>query len=256
LSLLTKIRKYRDRKFNDGSYLVYSMGKVGSSSVEASLKERLPDAVVFHTHFLSDNWLNEILPKEKAFFHGNIHIGKKIRAYLDKNEGKRIRIITLVRDPLIREMSGIFENWQAHYEDIDKVTVQEITDKIDRSDFKFCFNWFDTEFKEFTGFNIYAVPFNKEKGFSIYQHGKFEILCMQLEKLDSVFSVAMEEFTGMKISLKNANIATEKKGNELYKNVKKSYKLSEAKSDFVYGSSFVKHFYTDNDISKMKSVWI
>lgn len=253
--MFERIKKYRDRKFNEGTYLVYSMGKVGSSSVESSLVNRLPHAVIFHTHFLSDNWLNEILPKEKTFFHGNITIGKKIRTYLDQNKGKKIRIITLVREPIGREISGLFENWKAHFDNIENLSPDQFIGKLNKSNYNFCLNWLDTEFKEFTGVDLYELPFDQEKGYSIYQVKNFEILCIQLEVLDQKFSKAMKDYIGLNIQLKSSNIGNDKLGAELYKEVKSTYKLPLEKESIIFDSKYLNHFYSHKDILSMKSRW-
>ena len=64
-------------------FLIYTMGKVGSTSVYNSLKKQLPFAKVFHVHFLSDFYLNEVLPKTNHTW--NIDNGRKILNYLQKN---------------------------------------------------------------------------------------------------------------------------------------------------------------------------
>ena len=44
--------------FSDTLFLVYSMGKTGSSSVYYTLMRDLPFNKVLHVHFLSDYWYN------------------------------------------------------------------------------------------------------------------------------------------------------------------------------------------------------
>lgn len=51
------------------------MGKVGSSTIYQTLKDQLPWNHVLHVHFLSKNWLQNILPYTNHTY--NIEAGKR-----------------------------------------------------------------------------------------------------------------------------------------------------------------------------------
>ena len=166
--------------------IVYTMGKVGSRTVYEALKKEKPDGDIFHIHFLSDNWLKEILPKRHVNFHLNIKKGNDVLAHLQKQSNKRIKIITLVRDPIMRSISDLFENWKHLYDDIEKVDVKELESHIQHGYHGFPVEWFNTEFNEYIGFEIYNLPFKQERGYEIYHLNDFDILCIKLERLNEV----------------------------------------------------------------------
>ena len=251
----TKKRFYKIFKKDQNIYLIYSMGKVGSSAIYNSIKKQIPYADVFHVHFLSDNWLKKILPTLDSVFHVNIKIGNKINSYLKKNPNRKIKIITLTREPIIREVSNIFENWKHLYQNIEKVDKLELKRRLDENDFDFTLNWFDTEFKEFLGFDIYDYKFDKESGYDIYEYNSMEILCIKQEDLREVGEKALKEFIGKNILLKDANKTANKKGNNLYSFLKNNYKTSNERLNTLYSSKYIKHFYSEDELSVFKKKW-
>ena len=245
--------KYSSQKGN--LILVYSMGKVGSTSIYTELKKKLPFADIFHVHFLSEYWLRKKLPALDKYFHSNIDLGNEIINQINKNPYKRIKIITLVREPIIRDISDLFENWRSVYENIDQIDIQTLHKRIDESTHEYTLTWFDTEFKNYTGFNIYEMPFNKEKGYEIYRLENADILCLKLEALREVGSKAIKEFLGVSVEISNRNLSADKQGKNLYMEIKRNYKASESKLSVVYNSLYMKHFYTEQEIKELINKW-
>jgi len=245
----------RDGAFSNTIILIYSMGKVGSTSIYFSLKKKLPVTDIFHVHFLSDYWLNEKLPRMNKYFHGNINHGKEILSHIRKNPGKRIKIITLVREPISRDVSDFFQNWKSEYKNIEGIKTEQILQAIEENKHEYTLNWFDTEFKNYLGFDVYKIPFDTEKGYKIYNLPNIDILCLKLEEINKTGHKALNEFLGIQLSLLNKNTSLEKKGKELYLEVKKKYKASKSKLHELYSSNYVRHFYTEEEINTFKEKW-
>lgn len=236
-------------------FLVYSMGKVGSSAVYQSLKNTFPDSFVFHVHFLSKYRLENLLVKANPVFHHNISKGKEILQVIEDNPEKSLAIITLTREPIIRDMSDLFQNWNHLFADIEKTDFSELQKHIDERNHHYTLNWFDTEFKEYLGFDIYQHPFNKELGFEIYKHRDIDILCIKQEKLKETGSLALKSFVGLDLQMLSANQSFEKKGSQLYDFLRKNYVAPQEKIDRVYSSKYIRHFYTDKEINAFISNW-
>jgi len=91
------------------------MGKVGSETFERSLvNARLPNPI-YHIHFLSWKTIKAV----ENFYLKNAHVGlpehlirsQHLRRIIDQHGDKlRWNIITLVRDPVSSEISGVFQN--------------------------------------------------------------------------------------------------------------------------------------------------
>jgi hypothetical protein len=239
----------------DRIYLVYSMGKVGSSAIYLALKKELPESLIFHVHFLSRNKLENLLLKANPVFHHNITKGQEILYVIAQNPDKILTIITLTREPIIRDISDLFQNWSHLYNDIEYESTSELSKQIDRRNHYYALNWFDSEFKEYLGFDIYQHPFNKELGFDIFKHRDIDILCLKQEKLKDVGSLALKTFLGMELELLFANQSSNKKGSQQYDFLKNNYIAPPEKIKHVYGSKYIKHFYTDEEISEFIAFW-
>ncbi|MFM5887671.1 MAG: hypothetical protein ACKOQS_05170, partial [Dolichospermum sp.] len=86
------------------------MGKVGSSTIYKTLETELKVAHVFHVHRLSNKWLETIntdasISKDYPGIKKAQHIQK-----LKSTPGKHFKIISIVRDPIAKKVSGFFQN--------------------------------------------------------------------------------------------------------------------------------------------------
>lgn len=238
--------------------LIYTMGKVGSAGIKAGLKKEYPFIPAFHIHFLSDNWLKKILPSMHAFFHANIRDANVVLNYLQRHPGQRLKIITIVRDPIERDISDIFQNWKGRLGErtINDLTFTELTESFNKDDHSYTLNWFDTELKEYLGFDMYSQPFDYNRGYSIYQSKNADILCIQLEQMNARLTEATEKLLGYGITPEEGvNLSADKEGKELYKEMIRQYKAPEQKLATVYGHRFMQHFYSPEQIAKMKQRW-
>jgi hypothetical protein len=100
-----------------GAIVVHQMSKVGSQTVVASLHEALPDHAIYHTHFISDQglaWLEGFVRERWGSVHIPQHLwhGQFVRGNLcDAAAPERLRVVTLVRDPVARNISEFSRNW-------------------------------------------------------------------------------------------------------------------------------------------------
>lgn len=249
------LRRATSTPRRDDLILIYTMGKVGSSTVCASLQRLLPGDPILQVHFLSDYWLEQVLPGLNPHFHENILRGRQALKRIERNSRKRLKIITMVREPIMRDISDYFQNWQATGTTLDSMNVQKLSSQIDASTHDYTLSWFDTEFRNYLGFDIYSVPFDRARGWSIYHLENCDILCLKLEKLNEVFADAFEAFLSLKLELCKDNASEDKAGSALYGAMRKHYQTSREKLDRLYDSRYVKHFYTPAEISAFKARW-
>lgn len=249
-------KKIKKKLLNDNTiYLIYTMGKVGSTTVYNTLKKKKPYADIFHAHFLSQNWLEVILPKRNRLFHRNIKIGKNILSFIKNNPQKKIKVITLVREPVIRSLSDLFQNWKTTFEDIENVDIKELQSHIEKVNYDYTLNWFDTEFFEYLNIDIYKQGFNTQKGYEIYSFDNLEILCLKLESLNKIGRVAFNEFLGEDIVLDTANKSSDKKGKEQYEHLKQVISINKEILSELYTSKYVTHFYSPTEINSFIKKW-
>ena len=188
-------------------------------------------------------------------------IGEKIIETL-KNLPKKVKIITGVREPLSRDLSFFFQIetsfdryiYRGSFEDRLKNSVYNAhrSSKYllneDPSPYGLEFGWFDKEFKENFGLDIFEQPFDKEKGYTIYQYGNLEVFLYRLENLKSLEG-ELQDFLGRKdFKLLHTNNGAEKNISYIYKEVKAKYKFSKAQIQIYYDDNErMDYFYTKEE---------
>lgn len=245
---------------NTDSVLIYQPGKVGSTTLARSFSSAgVPNA---HIHFL-----NGIDCLGAAAFKDSY---KKTIKNLDV-----IKIITLVREPISRDLATVFQYignnifsvvspGKAFIESCHAfIYARLINDdlikgerKADSINYGYQFNWFDNELKSMFGVDVFEYPFDKEKGYSIIKQENIEILVMKLEKLN-MLELVIGEFIGTPdFKLVNSNDSAEKPYKYLYKNVREVINFPKEFIDLYYDSNpRMDHFYTEDEKTVFINNW-
>ena len=234
--------------------LVYQPGKVGSMTVCNTLSRAGMDSI--HIHGICSvngpDTVIAVMEEASAFFKKHI-----------RTEG--CKIITLVRDPVARELSAFmqgfsYDMYTTHNFDngfcLATKASEHIVKKLDENDE---FIWFDRELKEATGIDIYQYPFDKEKGYVWIKEGNIEILVLTLEKLDENAGRegVLGEFVGKPgIKLQNANVGDKKQYKYLYEGLKKDIRIPARVLESQYKNNpLLDHFYTDEEKERFLQKW-
>lgn len=250
--------------------LVYQMGKVGSSTVEKSLKESGVNDPVYHLHFLSANGIDGALKYYDTLDMGiPVHLQRSmcLRSKLHEMGKANWRIITLVREPISREVSNIYQNLNDTHPELiselgefDTSTVSKIVyDKLNNFNEAddFACNWFDNEFKQALEIDVYTSPFDRDKGYSIIKHNNVSVLIFRIEDMNCNFDKAINMFIGgdKYVSMKKANIGNSKGYSASYKDTVKDIKLPRELCEKIYDSKYVRHFYSEEMIEQFIKKW-
>ena len=253
--------------FSGTAIVVYQMAKVGSTTVYSTLKDKLLFTPVFHIHYLSHDAIREL---EKSYIRQNkipMHIsrirhGWFLRKKLDKSENINWKIITLVRDPIAREISIFFQHLDRNFPDgISNSKIVEFLQKkiisFEESTDHACM-WFDKELKENFGINIYDFNFDKKKGYSIVKKQGIEVLVIRLEDLDGCINSAFAEFFNFRkpIKLESKNIGKNKKYSQQYTEVLNDISIPKAVCEKIYSSKYSRHFYDNDMLDKFIKRWL
>jgi|SRR5699024_7377541 len=229
---------------------VYQMGKVGSQSIRESLKTQGITAP--HKHRLTYKTYKEY---DIDFMKRPIYI-LWLRKLLAKvvSKKKNLKIITLVREPIQRNISEFFQHYnELNYKGIYKGDPQEVFLSEFPQDIPL--NWFDDELKKVFGIDIYKYPFDREKGFTIISENNLDLLVIKLEELDNL-EKQIGKFVGLKeFRLDTVNRASKKPYGEFYKYFKRNLKFTENYIEEMYNSKYMTHFYTQEEINAFKEKW-
>lgn len=238
------------------------MGKVGSSSIESSLEKSGIKSI--HIHTLYGETVNYLFDYGNTSFSRGIK--KALLCFIYRQAfkfGGNIKIISLMRDPISRNLSTLFQELpRMLYLESKKNNRSEMDIKavLDRCmnlyvNQKMALEWFDDELKKVTGIDVFSKKFNRELGVEIYKNNKVELLMLTAEKLSANYD-SVANFTGITGGeLINSNSSSKKWYSSLYVEYKNNYEPERDWINKVYKSHCVKHFYTDADIEVFKSKW-
>ena len=243
MSFISKLKKYS----SEDCILIYQMGKVGSTSIEHSLKNSI------HLHTLYNNSPCHVHQRQRegAFFGKYSHKLMSIVRRAAIRKRKTIKIISLVRDPYQRDISMFFQDlphWLYEYIGSNKVNTKSenrtfLSEAFNKSyDNKYALTWFDKEIKRFTGIDVLTEGFNKNEGFTIYEKGKYKLLVLDVKKIANCESV-ISDFSGVDVQLISSNKAENKWYSELYRNFKNEHVFSDLYNYELKKSKFWKVFF-------------
>lgn len=233
--------------------IVYTMGKVGSSSVDASIKRHF---LHYHVHTFRPERIERQRQKQDLLY---LRQWEQIRRYIVEANHPAL-YITGVRNPIDRNISAFFERYE-HYTGENfaqsKLSVDELI-RIFHEQFEHerPLRWFDDELKTYLGVDVYEHPFPQEQGYHVIQANGKQILILKLESPDSTKEKALSEFLGMPLSLKRDNIGENKAYAEIYAEFKKRIVLSEAYINQMLDSRYTRHFYTAEEIARSREKWL
>jgi hypothetical protein len=269
-ALYYPLRKHWDRlrvrmSINDTRppVVVYQMGKVASKSIEYSIRA-YTDLPVFHAHMLNPQNM-EMRRAEFVRLFGKKYVSYYFSYGMNLFEklfqaGHRVRIISLVREPIGRNISQYFQNldylWKmnaAH----SHVPVNELVDRF-HSDFDHNepIKWFDDEFQAVTGIDVYSRPFPWERGYLRWNTDQFDVLVLRHDLDDDQKGEAVGNFLGVKdLRMQNENKSEAKSYRKTYQEFLKGIRLSDEYVSRMLDSRYAKHFYSETELEKISRRW-
>ena len=235
-------------------FLAYSSPKTGTSTIRKSLLDVGISVDHFHgfkgADIISNPFQEELLLKyEKKCFE------------IIKTRNS-VKIFCGAREPISRFLSLIFYligdyDFEMRGVPNGKPFADSIIDMVSdrKGEATDVFNWFDAELKPVFGIDVYAHPFNREKGYTIIKNENIEVFVFKLEMLISLES-AIAEFAGVsRFKLANDNEADVKMYKYLYKRVRDDIRIPEYILDYYYKDPRMSHFYSKEEIADFVAKW-
>ena len=205
------------------------MGKVGSTSISSSLKKNGVRSV-FHIHRLDPGNIDHININFRKMNRklSSVRIGKLLHRQITEMDQKA-KIITLVRDPISRNISAFFANLINYIPDttINSYNLDVYTKIfIEKYPHHVPLEWFDKEPKETLGIDVFSHPFPRDEGYLHITNGNIDWLIMKSEIDDLKKQKELQNFLDIKeINLLNKNVATAKDYASTYQHFKKNLRL-------------------------------
>jgi len=270
-------RYYHERRLRAESrkgedpVIVFQMGKVGSTAIVDELRKRSLHTPVFHVHFLTNAGISDAKNRRAQLMKGYnanewcLYESDFVRNYLGEHiSDRKIKIITLFREPISRNISSFFYNIHKYVPDFDGYRLDDascISELLHKYlevfvEHEYTLEWFDAEFEPVFGLDLYKHEFDPEKGYSIIKNNGIEVLVLKLEKLKESASAAFSEFMNIeKFDLKKKNTSDEQPYYDTYKMFLANVNLPIAYIDMMYESAYMKHFYSEDEIMQFRRRW-
>jgi hypothetical protein len=240
--------------------IVYQMGRVGSGSVAQSL--RALGEYVFHIHVIDtvDN-----IKQPSRGTEAKQQFRRKQAQWAYKHiikSGRKVKIITLVRDPLAVNISWFFLRLDTHtgvkdaHKNLSLAEIQEMYIAYASRRPKRILNWFENQLNPALGINVYNHSFPTNKGYTSIQKGNQDVLIMRLEMDDAIKETCIAEFLGINgFKLQRKHVGEEQEYAEMYRAFKKSAIIPEDVLDMFYNSKLAQHFYTPTEVEQFREKW-
>ena len=240
--------------------LVFTMAKVGSSSVYQSIKKQ-SKVPCFHIHSLSTHEVEEAVAicKENSIYPGSRSPVFALSRHVLEQQ-KMYKTISLFRDPIARNLSAFFDafelymgikaiNFKGTLQDIETVFYK----KLDHS---YCKDWFDVQCKQGIGIDVYEHVFPKETGHTIITGNTTKLLLLKSTLDDDLKASLIGNFCGIdSFKLINTNVTDTKKEASLYAEFKAYIKFPKAYLESQLESKYARHFFSEEEIASLYSKW-
>jgi hypothetical protein len=254
--------------------LIYQMPKVGSQTVEATLRASSFPHQILRFHYLSaasakalrdglrspaanSSWGKNVRDQLKLMTRVSaaLRIRRLLRAC---GVGiPRIEVITAAREIIGLALSSIFENYQYFAQSLELLTAEKCRNALVHT--TMCeplHDWFDLELKPKIRIDIYSKPFPIDKGYSVYENGFARVLLYRLDALDRLVSV-LGDFLSCKVgALQNENLGNLKQYAEKYAQIRNSLELPAAFVRAQTNSKLMQYFYSAPEREALEAKWI
>ncbi len=245
--------------------VVFQMGKVGSMSVVRSLRRafrRLSWPVpIFHVHNLNNLDDIEAVVRTRPNPANTLLAMKddrELRRKIDADPNVNWRVISLVREPIGRNIAWFFQNldelipdWQERLK-TDVYSLDYLQERFldtRQGNHDTAETWFENQMYPVFGIDVFAEPFQKEIGYKVYHYGsRVSLLLLRVENLTECGPTVIRDFLGLdEFQLVKINTAADKNYAELYRAFKKK-PLPREYVEKIYSTKFARHFYSEQEI--------
>lgn len=256
-------------------HLVYSLPKVGGTTVERALA-RHPDVrpEPLHVHFLTPPGVARV--EAMVARHGDGPFGPTCRAQLALARSARVVlavnralraagapvrkpfVVAGTRDPAALYLSLVFEGWWEYAPRFEDVTPERaraiVLDRRWRAPWE---DWFDTELRAAFGLNVFAAPFDRARGWQVYESDAVRAVVYRQENIGAVPDAlaALYGHPADSFALGAENAAESKEYAAHYAAVRAAVRFTDRELDELYAPRFVGHFYAPDEIAAFRARW-
>lgn len=234
------------------------MGKVGTVTLAHTLMlHGLPATYTFH-HISHDALC---YPHVTRYYRFCLWMRRRlIIPRLLRNT--RLRIVTAVREPIGRTLSLYLHAYPYLFgRQVTEEPMERLLERFPQI-FDATFNhplipaeFFDSEIRQTLGFDVFAHPFDAERGWQIIESEGRSLLILKLERPDRTKEQALEAWLGRRFDLQLRHLAKDEAYGSVYQEFRARVRIPKTFAEAVYRSPFMQHFYTEAERQKHWQRW-
>jgi hypothetical protein len=194
-------------------------------------------------------------------------LGAALGARLAEIGGRaRVPVISLVRDPIAREVSSVFQTsglfraalrHESGQLDAESALAFLAERFVGPDPCGYAEQWFDRELAVAFGVDVFAQPFDHERGHCILRSPRADVLLLRTEDLDRTLPGAIAELLSLQAEpavLRDNERALSTDG-EAYAHVQKYLRLPRSVVERIYQGRLTRHFYGKQQIEAFVERW-
>lgn len=222
---------------------LFQMGKVGSTAIEKGITLATGERCI-HVHW-ADYW-------EQA--HPLIRI--PYRRLLAHPRQQPALVITGIRDPFSRHVSGWFQEFETLGRDRTLMTLKQATQELSaryRQAISRITDWFEHGF--YCDLNVYARPFDTSAGYVTLEHPWMRVFVYRQDALPQLVE-PLREFLGMpNFDLSRSNVSNKKWYADVYRETFEQFRLPQEVVSEYLATQYMQHFFTADERSQLAARW-
>lgn len=229
--------------------LVFTMGRVGSSAAYRALAGN--PGQVFHLQSLAPSTLEAWRGRPDE---APRHVQESLHAVdaLEAHDG-RVRVVTLVRDAVERNLSAAYAVWRRRHRGADLQSALadgSVAERWGSFNLGLPLRWFDAQLASALGVDPWAHEF-PDTGYSAFLDGRFEVLVLRSDLGNDLKGELLSEFTGHPTEVQTVNASSSEDG-ELYEQFCDRVPLTEEWLRSVAESRYMQHFFAPDPETYVK----
>lgn len=240
--------------------VVYTMGKVASSSISHSLSAH--SLLNFQVHRLEPQQVLELLQllathpdfshlqkrnisgTQNKSFKLPTHLTDSLQVMKAIKEQKPIKLISLIREPVARNISALFQNLPKDLMNDPDAIIERLRQyPINIPD-----NWFAKDFIPVTGLDVLSMELDRSADHFRFRNNQFDVIILKTTVTDERKSELISDFLGQKIVIQRANEAKNKWYREIYQTIARN--PSTIRDDYIkdcFGQRYFRAFFSDEE---------
>lgn len=235
--------------------IVYSQPKTGTTSLEVALAAAGITAP--KVHFLRETHAANLRRHADLGLPNPFHHFLEARLTPRLAGGARPRVVCLVREPVARRVSALFQApWLFGTETAEtEATVAALAAALRESAVRRdALSWFRRELELTFGIDLASAGFDPAAGFRRYPAERADVLVLRTEMLDRLGAV-LSDFVGHPLALTRRNVRGETPEVDRYCAVRARLRLPRDVLQAIYADPLMGVFYTEAEIAALVDRW-